>query len=669
MSYFKQHRHLFAMMAGILFVTIGIVAFVPPAHAADCGGIETSVIDCSSAKDETGSPVVAILVVAIQLLTGLVGIVAIGAFIYAGIMYSSASGNASQTAKAKEIIRNTVIGLVLFAGMVLVLNWLIPGGLFTGTTKFGAGGNGLGNVIIDDPDYGSDPDLDDPSSPGRDDSDIKSTSPYSLTLASWNTYVDNPTSKGATVKSLMSSFDVLGLQEVHKSSQRSSVKSIASSTIGVYSAPTPSSGDKHMASYPIVYNKSKLSLISGGYKYLGDAADISPRYIVYVRLKIKATGQEFYFANTHLPPSVESGGKPNGSAYAKAYSKMMPIAVSTVKQLEAKGLPTFLVGDFNVNFRRDKCTVSWFPCKALGSANMKSAFELTHLAGVAGSASTHSSGSRLIDYVFVKTDSRVTANSIGIVGLSDNSGYKGSDHRPSYARVTISAKAASSTPSPTTPSPGTGTPAPSSISLSGVENFRDLAKYNSNLVRSGGLYRSAKLQDATTTDRTKLASALKNGVIIDLRTSKMRASAPDKTISGVPNLNYDVDAADNAAEYVKIFVNDKTERLEFGAAITKIANTKGAALIHCTRGKDRTGWLAAMIMYSLGASDTQVMTEYLHSNDAGADFTVERSWLNAALSAARKNNGGSIMNYIKSSSNGLGVSDATITKLKAKLGK
>ena len=107
----------------------------PSALAASCGNVETSIIDCSSANDTTGSSVVALLVTAIQVLTGAVGIVAIGAFIYAGILYAAASGNSSQVAKAKELIAKTVIGLVLFAGMALLLNYLIPGGLFSGNAS------------------------------------------------------------------------------------------------------------------------------------------------------------------------------------------------------------------------------------------------------------------------------------------------------------------------------------------------------------------------------------------------------------------------------------------------------------------------------------------------------------------------------------------------------
>ena len=118
------------IMTALIVVSFATVFHGEIASAAtECGGVTTSIISCSSAKDSTGSPVVALLVVAIQILTGLIGIIAIGALVYAGILYSSASDNSQQVQQAKDIIKNTVIGLVTFAAMALALNFLIPGGL------------------------------------------------------------------------------------------------------------------------------------------------------------------------------------------------------------------------------------------------------------------------------------------------------------------------------------------------------------------------------------------------------------------------------------------------------------------------------------------------------------------------------------------------------------
>jgi protein-tyrosine phosphatase len=40
----------------------------------------------------------------------------------------------------------------------------------------------------------------------------------------------------------------------------------------------------------------------------------------------------------------------------------------------------------------------------------------------------------------------------------------------------------------------------------------------------------------------------------------------------------------------------------------------GAALFHCTTGKDRTGWAAASLLLLLGADETDVRADYLQTN-------------------------------------------------------
>lgn len=89
---------------------------------------------CSKATNSDGSSnnsaVLSLLQWAIGILAGGVGVAAVAAFVYAGIVYSSADGKAEQVKKAKDIMTNTVIGLVVFAAMALALQWLIPGGVF-----------------------------------------------------------------------------------------------------------------------------------------------------------------------------------------------------------------------------------------------------------------------------------------------------------------------------------------------------------------------------------------------------------------------------------------------------------------------------------------------------------------------------------------------------------
>ncbi len=64
-------------------------------------------------------------------MTAGIGILAVGGILYASILYASASDNMEQTKKAKDIIKQVVIGIIAYAAMYLFLNFLIPGGIFS----------------------------------------------------------------------------------------------------------------------------------------------------------------------------------------------------------------------------------------------------------------------------------------------------------------------------------------------------------------------------------------------------------------------------------------------------------------------------------------------------------------------------------------------------------
>lgn len=119
-------------------ITMGILAFgsAPVAFAQEeCAGVETAIISCDqtggsdAATEESG--VWGLLLLALNILTAGVGIAAVGGIVWAAILYSGASDNMDQVKQAKEIIKNVAIGLVAYALMYLVLNFLIPGGIFS----------------------------------------------------------------------------------------------------------------------------------------------------------------------------------------------------------------------------------------------------------------------------------------------------------------------------------------------------------------------------------------------------------------------------------------------------------------------------------------------------------------------------------------------------------
>lgn len=62
----------------------------------------------------------------------MIGVVAVAGLTYAAIIYASARDNQEQINNARTIIRNIIIGLVLYVFTVVIINWLIPGGVIGG---------------------------------------------------------------------------------------------------------------------------------------------------------------------------------------------------------------------------------------------------------------------------------------------------------------------------------------------------------------------------------------------------------------------------------------------------------------------------------------------------------------------------------------------------------
>lgn len=102
--------------------------------AIDCAGIDTNIIDCSTVPNTGNSTedngAWKLLVVIIQIMTAGVGIAGVGGIVYGGIRYATAGGNFETAKKALIVIANVGIGLVAYALMFALLNFIIPGGLF-----------------------------------------------------------------------------------------------------------------------------------------------------------------------------------------------------------------------------------------------------------------------------------------------------------------------------------------------------------------------------------------------------------------------------------------------------------------------------------------------------------------------------------------------------------
>ncbi len=66
----------------------------------------------------------------INLLSGLVGIVAVISLISAGIMHATAEGDPQKASRARARIVNTLIALIAYFFLYAFLQFLIPNGLF-----------------------------------------------------------------------------------------------------------------------------------------------------------------------------------------------------------------------------------------------------------------------------------------------------------------------------------------------------------------------------------------------------------------------------------------------------------------------------------------------------------------------------------------------------------
>lgn len=98
-----------------------------------CGAVRTSYLGCSADESPDNieeSTVWSLLTIILNVAIATIGIAAVAGIVYGALMYTSAQDNASQTQKAKDIIRNVIIGLVLFVCFWAIMQAIIPGGVF-----------------------------------------------------------------------------------------------------------------------------------------------------------------------------------------------------------------------------------------------------------------------------------------------------------------------------------------------------------------------------------------------------------------------------------------------------------------------------------------------------------------------------------------------------------
>src|SRR3977135_2578337 len=236
------------------------------------------------------------------------------------------------------------------------------------------------------------------------------------------------------------------------------------------------------------------------------------------------------------------------------------------------------------------------------------------------------------------------------------------------------------------------------LNLAGASNFRDLGGYpgmDGRIVRWRQIFRSNHLGHLTEADAAVLRSlGVKSA--FDFRGMEERARAlcgiREIEVHSLPveptvvaSLRAIMSAGtplsqDHALEVMRDsyrnYVQQNTPR--FRTLFAHLLEDRAPLVIHCTAGKDRTGFACALILHTLGVSDDVIAEDYLLTNRYyrrdpanGSELpddvknvlgTVQPSFLGAAFEAIDANYG-DLETYLR---DGLGLGSAERSSLEAR---
>ena len=172
------------------------------------------------------------------------------------------------------------------------------------------------------------------------------------------------------------------------------------------------------------------------------------------------------------------------------------------------------------------------------------------------------------------------------------------------------------------------------LRLQGASNFRDLGGYKAQdgrQVRWGRIFRSDHLGRLTTDDEARL-SALGVQRVLDFRGEQERAALPNRLASAThhalgiePTVVQRMQdlaaagqrltaavAADLMKELYRGLANDQAHR--YAEFFEHLLASETPLVFHCTAGKDRTGFAAALTLQALGVPREVVVQDYLLTN-------------------------------------------------------
>ena len=187
-----------------------------------------------------------------------------------------------------------------------------------------------------------------------------------------------------------------------------------------------------------------------------------------------------------------------------------------------------------------------------------------------------------------------------------------------------------------------------SVGVKSVSNIRQLGGYataDGKIMAPGVLFRSSGLRALTEEDAAKLKHLGVN-MIVDLRTEAEVKSAPDinletfyRIFCPLPALNPSAyrdsmeekymaaTESKKKAYYLSEYISEVDMRRMYTDVLTDASSLaslrgvfstflnpgSGGILFHCTSGKDRTGIVAALLMFALGVGREDIKLEYYAS--------------------------------------------------------
>lgn len=252
------------------------------------------------------------------------------------------------------------------------------------------------------------------------------------------------------------------------------------------------------------------------------------------------------------------------------------------------------------------------------------------------------------------------------------------------------------------------------LNFEGVSNFRDLGGYTTDTgktVKWGKLYRAANFAETSRADQQVL-ERLHLHALVDFRSSAEKEEEPNQLPKKLGYLIVEIPTMDGGDNSVSEEIMARFESGDFSdfdpdafmveanrqfattftpqfrEFIGVVQQAKGEPVVwHCSAGKDRTGFAAAILLRILGVPEDVVMQDYILSREyalaarqkeltlvrilkgeEAADklqilLGVEEPWLQAAFDTIDETYG-SFDNYV---SEALGLSDEDVTALRAEL--